>query len=160
MGNLQNARVVALLGMLSMVPAVSLAETPGSKVCRTDYGVAYRLAEKEGKPLLVVFEKEDAQNLQFSADAGLDSVSSLLKHYVLCRINGSTEEGRDLAQKFNAPGLPSLVITDKRLRRVVYRRQGSLSDVDWAVMLVSHRTDEQPTEPPQESKSRRAICYT
>ena len=34
------------------------------------------------------------------------------------------------------------MITDKRLNRVIYRRNGPLSDLDWAVMLGSYRTGE------------------
>ena len=160
MVSVRNARFVAVWGVLTAMSGVTFAETFDQKVWWTDYGAAYRLAEKEGKPLLVVFEKADLQDPQFLAAVGLDSVSSLLEHYILCRIDGTTKEGRDLAQKFHTPGLPSLVITDKQLRRVAYRRQGPLSDVDWAVMLVSYRADEPPAERPQESKSRRAGCYT
>ena len=147
---------------LSLFSGRSEADESGLKVWWTDYGSAYRLAEKEKKPLLVVFEAVDgpARVLQGSSPWQQSPASSLLGPYILCRINISTPSGRELARKFAAPGFPSVVITDKRLNRVIYRRHGPLSDLDWAVMLVSYRTGERlPAVSPQPS-DQRTVCYT
>ena len=162
MVRLQSVWFLFLLGVISLLGGRVSGETQGVKVWWTDYGSAYRLAEKERKPLLVVFEKSDAlgQPPQTVRDLNQNPASSLLNPYVLCRIDVSTEIGRDLARQFAAPGVPSVVITDKRLNRVIYRRHGPLSNLDWAVMLVSYRTGERPADRSPQPAEQRTVCYT
>ena len=148
--------------IFSLFSGQSIADESGLKVWWTDYGSAYRLAEKEQKPLLVVFDTVDGPErmLQGSSPWQQSHASSLLSPYILCRINISTPSGRELARKFAAPGFPSVVITDKRLNRVIYRRHGPLSDLDWAVMLVSYRTGERLPELSSQPSDQRTVCYT
>ena len=90
--------------MLTLAPILfsgrSDADESSLKVWWTDYGSAYRLAEKEKKPLLVVFEAVDgpARVLQGSSPWQQSPASSLLGPYILCRINISTPAGRELAR--------------------------------------------------------------
>jgi len=153
-------RLIVLLAVLCAPQTVLLADQPSAQHWVIDYGTAYRQAEKEGKPLLVVFERPGSKS---SLLRGVEAVSGLGKHYVLCRVDGTTEMGRDLAQKFRTPEIPSLVITDDHLRRVTYRQRGPLSEVNWEAVLVSAPTDKESSEKseaPRESKPRGTICYT
>ena len=153
-------RLIVLLAVLCAPETVLLADQPSAQHWVTDYGTAYRQAEKEGKPLLVVFERPGSKS---SLLRGVEAVSGLWKHYVLCRVDGTTEMGRDLAQKFRTPEIPSLVITDDHLRRVTYRQRGPLSGVNWEAVLVSAPTDKESSEEsgtPRELKPRGTICYT
>ena len=52
MVRLQSVWFLFLLGMISLLGGRVSGETQGVKVWWTDYGSAYRLAEKERKPLL------------------------------------------------------------------------------------------------------------
>ena len=148
--------------VLSIFSGQSVADESGLKVWWTDYGSAYRLAEKEQKPLLVVFDTVDGSERMLKGESPWQrsNASSLLGPYILCRINISTPSGRELARKFAVPGFPSVVITDKRLNRVIYRRHGPLSDLDWAVMLVSYRTGERLPELSSQPSDQRTVCYT
>ncbi len=150
------------VGTIGLLEGQAAGAEPELQVWWTDYGSAYRLAEKEEKPLLVLFEATDArgQSLQVASTLEQSPSSSLLKPYVLCRIDVSTESGRDLARKFKAPNFPSVVITDKQLNRVINRQHGPLSDLDWAVMLVSYRTGERQVHRPSQSVEQGTVCYT
>ena len=153
-------RLMVLLAVLCALQTGLFAEQPSPQHWITDYGTAYHQAEKEGKSLLVVFERPGSKS---SLLRGVEAVSGLGKHYVLCRVDGTTETGRDLAQKFRTPEIPSLVITDDHLRRVTYRQRGPLSGVNWEMVLVSAPTDKESSEEskaPRESKPRGTICYT
>ncbi|MDG2408467.1 MAG: hypothetical protein P8M53_05595 [Pirellulales bacterium] len=158
----QSVWCLFFVGMMTLLSDRCAGEPPGLQVWWTDYGSAYRLAEKEEKPLLVVFEAFDFPGpaLQASLELKQSPSSSLLSPYILCRIDTSTKSGRDLARQFAAPGLPSVVITDKRLKRVIYRRPGPLSDLDWAVMLVSYRTGESLADRTSQPSEQRTVCYT
>ena len=161
---MQRSNLVAVTITFSLFFLVgqSNGDGPNLKVWWNDYGSAYRLAEKEHKPLLILFEEVKATG-RVSRDFSRlqqSSASSLLSPYILCRIDTSSPSGRDLAQRFAAPGFPSVVITDKRLNRVIYRRHGPLSDLDWAVMLVSYRTGERLPERSSQASDQRAVCYT
>ena len=157
-------RLLALMFTFSVSLLTSRSDgvEPGLKVWWNDYGSAYRLAKKEQKPLLVLFEAVDGPDrvLQGSSQWQQSPASSLLTPYILCRIDTSSPSGRDLARKFAAPGFPSVVITDKRLNRVIFRRHGPLSDLDWAVMLVSYRTGERLAERSAQPADQRTVCYT
>ncbi len=156
-------RLMVLLAVLCTLQTGLLADQPGEQHWVTDYGTAYRQAEKLSKPLLVVFERPGSKS---SLLRGVEAVSGLGEHYVLCRVDGTAETGRDLAQKFRTPEIPSLVITDDHLRRVTYRQRGPLSGVNWEVVLVSAPTDKESSEESEESgepgksKPRRTVCYT
>ena len=151
--------------ILSIFSGQSTADESGLRVWWMDYGSAYRLAEKEQKPLLVVFDSVDGPERMLKRSSpwqlsNASSASSLFGPYILCRIDISTPSGRELARKFAVPGFPSVVITDKRLNRVIYRRHGPLSDLDWAVMLVSYRTGERLPELSSQPSDQRTVCYT
>ena len=159
----------ACLLLLAIPSGMAFAEAADLKFWWSDYGSAYRLAQKEGKPLLVVFENsglrgQPSQHIHIKSQ---NSDAKLLTAYVLCRIDASSEEGRELARQFAAPGFPSVVITDKRLDRVIYRRHGPLSTLDWSTMLVSYRSGERlpkkearvPTEPQKPAPAAK-VCYT
>jgi hypothetical protein len=126
-----------------------------------NYAVAYRTAQQEGKPLLLVLEKPvDLQHqLRQVSDFSRPVDSSLLGPYTLCRIDVTTEEGQWLAKMFGATRFPYVVITDKRAARILYRKAGKVSDQDWAVMLISYREGKRPVVHLPASRSSR-ICYT
>ncbi len=147
---------------VSLLTGQSDGVEPDFKVWWNDYGSAYRLAKKEQKPLLVLFEAVDGSDrmLHGSSRWTQSPASSLLSPYILCQIDTTSPSGRELAQRFAAPGFPSVVITDKRLNRVIYRRHGPLSDLDWAVMLVSYRTGERLAERSAQPSDQRTVCYT
>jgi hypothetical protein len=111
-----------------------------------DYASAYWTAQREGKPLLVVFEKPSASSsrLQQISDSSRLTESILLSPYTLCRISVTTEQGRKIAALFGATRFPYVVITDKQQYQIIHRKAGKVSDLDWATMLISHREGSRP----------------
>lgn len=139
-----------------------------------DYGVAFRAAREQRKPLLVVLERPTEARFrieQVSASAGNED-SALLRPYTLCRIDVTTKHGKKMAELFRVNEFPQIAITDNQVDQVIFRRQGKISDLDWATMLVSYRKGTRPViEPlpasvssPFRSSSRvrpsSNVCYT
>ncbi len=151
------AKLVLILGCLGFFAAPAFADR-----WLSDYAEAYRTSQIEAKPLLVVFEKPFEQFSQFQqvSDLSLRERSSLLGPYTLCRIDVTSESGREIARLFGATQFPYTVITDKHLNRIIFRKAGNISDLDWVTMLISHREGTRPKVDLSTFRSTPTVCYT
>ena len=105
-----------------------------------DYSQALATAQADRKPLLVVIDNPDQpqQTLRQVSHAKADS-SALLENYHLCRIDASTEYGRQVADSFGVKSYPYTVITDRSAKKIIYRKGGEFSDAQWATTLADYR---------------------
>jgi len=164
--NLENIKVIIqkttanftlILGCLSFCAAQASADP-----WLGDYAEAYRISQIDGKPLLMLFEKPFERSSQFQQVSDLSQPvrSSLLSPYTLCRIDVTSESGREIAGLFGVTRFPYIAITDKHLKRVIFRRAGNISDLDWATMLISYREGTQPKVDVSTFRSTPTVCYT
>ncbi|MEK6249043.1 MAG: thioredoxin family protein, partial [Planctomycetales bacterium] len=112
----------------------------------SDYGIAYRTAQLEKKPLLIVLEKssEPRARIRQVSTSLVQRDSALLSAYKLCRIDVTTEEGSQIAELFGATEFPQIAITDKQVDQIIFRKTGTFSDLEWASMLVSYKKGKRP----------------
>lgn len=133
----------AIPGLTVCAIAVTLAglgSAARSAEWSNDYAASYEAARRDQRPLLVLFEKpldSEARITQVSLKA--DAINSaLLKPFEVCRIDATTPMGEKLAESFRATQFPYVAITDKAVRRIVYRKSGQFTDSAWAATLTSH----------------------
>ncbi len=141
------------------------ASTARSAEWSNDYATSLEAARQNRRPLLVLLEKPtapDAQITQVSATADAAG-SALLEPFELCRIDVTTPMGEKLAEAFRATEFPYVAITDKAVRRIVYRKAGQFTDLDWAATLVSYADGAAPvveTTSSSSTRSRGGICFS
>jgi hypothetical protein len=126
-----------------------------------DYAASLEAARRGQRPLLVLLTTPEVRITQTSATA--DTVdSALLEPFELCRIDVTTPMGAKLAEAFRAPEFPYVAITDKAVRRIIYRKSGQFTDVDWAATLVSYADGAAPvvTSTSSTTTRSRGICFS
>jgi hypothetical protein len=130
----------ALLVSVIVIQSV-LSSTDGERNWTADYGRALRIARDTDRPLLVVLEdpRRPAGRLQHLRSAFNHDCDYLLRSYQLCRIDVSTAYGKQVAAAYGASKFPYTVITDRRCKRVVYRRAGQFTLDGWNATLISFR---------------------
>jgi len=146
--------LLSFLMLLAAVPAARAAEW------LTDYGVALRQAEMEGRPLLMLLHRPDlVQKVNFAAEEAADD--ELLKPYKLCKIDVSTAYGRRVAAAFQATELPLTVIIDRTASVQIYRKTGAFQRDEWKTTLLTYREGVRPVRRVVSQWSgSRAFCST
>ncbi|TWT95324.1 hypothetical protein Pla108_34700 [Botrimarina colliarenosi] len=104
-----------------------------------DYGVALAETKQEEHPLLVVFEQpgDESQQLDpslLSADSGAFPLDS----YALCRIDVSTDYGKQVAEGFKVTEFPHVAIIDKSGSVILRRVSGDITKQEWTSVLKKH----------------------
>lgn len=132
-----------LLAFVAAAPAANnLAPTTWSE----NYTKALERTQETEKPLLVVIhDPADAKSRSKHATDKPDATQAqLLKHYELCRIDGTTEYGKKVADAFQVESLPFMAVIDKTGTSVLCRHAGSLEVDQWVEKLVAHKDGEIP----------------
>ncbi|REK28008.1 MAG: thioredoxin family protein [Planctomycetota bacterium] len=124
-----------------------------------DYHVAKAAAIEAGKKLLVVLEdpSQASHTVQQVSDSSGAVEAELLKPFVLCRVDVTSEKGKSLAEAFGATEYPFTAVIDRRGRFVDYKHSGEFSNTAWVAMLVEQGQEEQRVETASRS---RGICFT
>ncbi len=129
----------------------------------SDYGVALRQAEIEGKPLLIILDEPSTrapkiEKVKFNEEAAEDA---LLKPYKLCRIDVSTEYGKRVAKAFKVSEVPLTVIIDRTASVQIYRKTGTIQLQEWKATLLTYREGRRPVRNVSTRfRSSRAFCST
>ena len=124
----------------------------------SSYSNALDDARATRRPLLVVFQEpgqsvhklespQDSEdtNTALTVNNVQSSNNGLLSKYTLCRVDVSTAYGRRVAGAFQVKKFPYTAITDRRARRIVYRREGGFTQEAWVNTLVAYQAGEQIT---------------
>ena len=136
--------IFAALGLASVVAAAPL-----NGQWHSSYAQALEAARRTGRPILVVIEGPTGASSTSPvhyANSGLDG--QRLSHYVLCRIDGSTESGRRVAASFKATQFPYLAISDKACTVIRYQRSGNVESHEWSGILARFAPSQPPANPP------------
>ena len=116
-------------------------------IWQTDYHRALQQAQRSRRPLLVKIE-----DLSLNLPESSPSVSArnetipteILDDFVLCRIDFSRPNGKEIARRLGATSVPFTAIVNRSLTRVVYRRSGEIDPLEFEAVLV-RVAERQPT---------------
>jgi hypothetical protein len=143
--------LLALAG--TTAPAAESAKSPS---WMRDYGTAYAKAQKEGKPLAVIFGsgKDGWNQLSTEGSLGREADRLLGSHFVALYLDTSQKSGRKWADAFGVPDGPGLIISDGSGESMALRYSGQLQPADLHRALrkysspdrVARTTDTNPNE--------------
>lgn len=110
-----------------------------------DYGTALNAARTDKRPLLVVLHKpqDPKQGIRQVSQMRNSEQLALLRNYHLCQVDITTDEGKQIAKRFQAKSFPYTVITDKTAEKIVFTKSGGFSDGEWTTTLADYRRGEQ-----------------
>lgn len=125
--------------MFAAAVAAPAAESAPASAWHADYGSALAETKQDGQPLLVVLEKpaDDAGRLNPSLLTA-DSGAFPLESYALCRIDVTTEYGKQVAEGFKVTEFPHVAIIDKSGSVILRRVSGEISKAEWKDVLKKH----------------------
>ena len=116
-----------------------LANSPELKLrWNDDYGNAKQAAQSSERPMVVVLENPENTGQRLDTDKLGDLNRDRLrsKQYELCRINVNTAYGKLVADAFGANQFPYTAVTDDKSKRIVFRKAGQMSQLDWTHALA------------------------
>ena len=114
---------------------------PSSTTWLDDYGTALQVARLTQRPLLLVLENphEKDQRLGVADD---ERLADLFSRFELCRVDVTTDYGKQVAKSYGATTFPYTAITDERCRSVVFRGAGKASPEIWKRTLSAYSNTE------------------
>jgi thioredoxin-related protein len=132
-----------LLILLAATPAPS---HPAPTVWSDNYTDALKATQETDKPLLVVIHDPANRKScsQHATDRPDKTQAELLKNYELCRIDGTTEHGKQVAEAFRVESFPFMAVIDKSGSSVLCQYTGQLDVEQWVEKLVAHKNGETP----------------
>lgn len=112
-----------------------------------NYGTALNVAKEQAKPLLVILENpnDDARRVTQVAFRSEETSAELLRPYVLCRVDVTTEYGQRVARAFNADEVPHVSIIDKTGQVQIFKQSGPFTTEQWQATLTAHRAGNRKT---------------
>ena len=131
-----------MLSIWMFVAAVAAptAQADSADAWHANYSEAVAETKQENQPLLVVFDKpgDEAEQLDpslLSAESGAFPLDS----YALCRIDATTDYGKQVAEGFKVKEFPHVAIIDKSGSIVLRRVSGDISQSEWKKVLKEHK---------------------
>jgi len=124
-----------------------LAATPESPQWEANYGKALSAPRAANSPLLVVLDEPNSKEASvepalLSENALQGKQFELLRPYRLCRVDVTTQYGRQVAKAFRADRFPHVAIIDKTGSTVLFRRSGKINATEWTTALTQHKNGE------------------
>jgi hypothetical protein len=141
---------------------VALATNPASGPATptpwgSNYTQALKRTQESDKPLLVVIHdpRKAETRSNYATDKPDATQAELLKHYELCRVDGTSEHGKKVASAFDVDQLPFMAVIDKSGTGVLCRHSGHLETEQWVEKLVAYKEGEVPAaQAPAATSSR------
>lgn len=152
-----------MVTVLSLVVGGLLAGGEYRPEWLSDYGVALRQTQAEGKPLLIVLDDpadaaRHVEQISYTEDR---AQTELLRHYKLCRVDVSTEYGQKVAEAFGARQFPYTAIIDTEGEVQIFRKAGRFVDDEWTATLARYRNGQRRTISTAEVPQRQpVICFS
>src|SRR5262245_43128176 len=107
-------------------PHIAAPDTPR---WQDSYSSARKVGREQGKPLAVFIASGSAgwENVTDDGKPSRRSRQLLAEHFVCLHVNSATPEGQRLAEAFNIPSGPGLVVSTRSGDGQAFRHQGTLS---------------------------------
>ncbi len=130
---------------------IALAANPASShvapvLWSDNYTEALKQTQETDKPLLVVIHdpQHAKSRSKYATDKPDATQAELLKHYELCRIDGTSEHGKKVVDAFQVESMPFMAVIDKSGTSVLCQYTGQLELEEWVEKLVAHKDGEIP----------------
>ena len=134
--------VYGLALVLLMEPAIGLAPSTVVELKTPqqfqNYTAAYRAAQREKKPLLVILNpgrESDTVPVHLDDVRKTEQRRKLLDRYVLVEIDASTPHGETIHKLFDNKSLPHVAVIDRDQKWQVFRSNRTLQGNDWTRIL-------------------------
>ena len=134
--------VYGLALVLLMEPAIGLAPSTVAELKTPqqfqNYTAAYRAAQREKKPLLVILNpgrESDTVPVHLDDIRKTEQRRKLLDRYVLVEIDASTPHGETIHKLFDNKSLPHVAVIDRDQKWQVFRSNRTLQGNDWTRIL-------------------------
>lgn len=134
--------VYGLALVLLMEPAIGLAPSTVAELKTPqqfqNYTAAYRAAQREKKPLLVILNpgrESDTVPVHLDDVRKTEQRRKLLDRYVLVEIDASTPHGETIHKLFDNKSLPHVAVIDRDQKWQVFRSNRTLQGNDWTRIL-------------------------
>lgn len=127
-----------------------MAASAPSVQWEADYGKALKQTRAEdARPLLVVLDMpgDKAQSLEpalIDGKAASATRLALLSRYELCRIDASTQYGKEVARVFKAESFPFVAVIDRTGSVILHQSSGAIDGQAWNTLLAEHLDGVQP----------------
>lgn len=115
-----------------------------------NYKVAYQAAQETDRPMLVILNPEEqngANSVKLEDVEKTAERRDLLKDYVVCVLDTSTEHGKACKELFGTESLPRVVVIDKEQKFQIFRTSQPMYGQLWTQVLTTYRTGEMPPKP-------------
>ncbi|MEQ8848239.1 hypothetical protein [Botrimarina sp.] len=124
--------------LVAMVAGLSASEGDTSG-WHADYGAALAETKHEAQPLLVVLDDPSDEANRLDPDLlKAESGALPLDSYALCRVDVSTDYGKQVAEGFKVTSFPHVAIIDKSGSVILRRVSGDVSLAEWKRVLSLH----------------------
>jgi hypothetical protein len=165
------------LALLTLA-AVSGGQNTTSVNWMANYTEALNQTQESEKPLLVVIDNPSDPTLcaEHAGQKPDKTQAELLGSYELCRVDVTTEHGKQVAEAFGVAEFPFMAIIDKTGSGVLFQSAGKMDTVEWVENLAAYRDGEIPggqavgngraasgqtsTTRSRRTKTARSACYT
>lgn len=133
-------RILTVLFVL--LSSTLLAKTNGASQLelkwRRHYDSAKVEAQKAKRPLVVVIEKPDSsqEKIDETKLTPQDRKKITTENFELVRVDATTDYGKRVAEAFGARKFPYTAVTDKQSVKIVFRKEGQMSQKDWTLALA------------------------
>ena len=134
--------VYGLALVLLMEPAIGLAPSTVAELKTPqqfqNYTAAYRAAQREKKPLLVILNpgrESDTVPVHLDEVRKTEQRRKLLDRYVIVEIDASTPHGETIHKLFDNKSLPHVAVIDRDQKWQVFRSNRMLQGNDWTRIL-------------------------
>ena len=160
-----------------ILAAVSNSQDKKSVRWTPNYTEALNQTHDTSKPLLVVIDNPSEPELraEHASTKPGKKQAELLGSYELCRVDITTEHGKQVADAFGVQKFPFMAIIDKTGSGVLYQNSGKMDTAEWDEKLAEYKDGEMPgthtvsntkvaSKRTSTSRSRRgtvqSACYT
>lgn len=137
------------------------AEVEKAPSWQNDYSSACKQCETDQKPMAVFIGSGKAGWDKLGRDGSLDNEAKkiLADKYVCVYVDTSIEEGKKLAQSFEMPNGPGIVISDRTGKLQAFRHEGDLSNKTLVSYLDRFATPDRVVRMTETNSSESRVSY-
>ena len=131
---------------VAIMAAVSDGQDAKSVRWTSNYTEALNQTQDSTKPLLVVIDNPSEPELRadHARKKPSEKQAELLDSYELCRVDITTEHGKQVAEAFGVQQFPFMAIIDKTGAGVLYQNSGKMDTDEWGAKLAAYKAGEMP----------------